>query len=836
MAKKILIGVLFFLIFLTSVGISYQFVNRDNQELTMELSEPTIPTMQLLYDGSYCNTLYGYTEEMDMVAVADKIIDVGLDRTIAGSIFSKGDDVESISLQLRNMDASRLIEERSIEYTDESLAEYAFSFSFNDLIELDQEYILHFIVSLASGETIHYYTRFWYVEESVTTQQIAYLMNFHDNCFDDTMLSEVAKVIETSSSQPNTDLSYTNIYSSTDQVMFGSLNVLQMSDAELDITFLDEQYGGYTLSYYAMTKESGVEYYYKVVEKYLLRTVGENIYLMDFERTMDTLIDLERFVFEGDTIDLGVTLGTPDIYESDDGKMSAFVKNNCLYLYDDNENHFKLIYNNYVNTVDDVMLSEQQDIKVLRIDESGSMYFLVYGYFNSGRYEGNTGVIIYSYDGTGNIIKEIGMVMSDQHASLVMQEIEEMSYLNGDGDFYFLFEGNICRYYIDGGEAQVWIPYTQDATLTIAPDQSSILISYDDVVYLYDMEENASKEFATKSDEVAIVQGYIGDDYLYGLAKKDDYIINEDGTYSYLMYKLIIESVDGKIKKEYEEADILIEDTVIEGTQIIINRLQETEDGYQDISNDYIMSNNTLKTASNTIESLYLSNYQTVLEVDLLNNVNNTTLERLVATQLLYEGNLVIDFEIENSADYYLVSAGYERKSYTTDSGQAVIAAAEAEGFSRDSTGSYLWKNETLYTVNQIMAIVEPEVSDASASLAVCLDTMLWQMNNARETAAELEQGLTCQEILSSSMLDYDFLDLTGASMKNLLYYVSQDIPVLALLEDGEAVLITGYNQYNVVIFEPSTGGLYKMGINDASEWFEENGNRFMTYYRYESN
>ena len=57
-------------------------------------------------------------------------------------------------------------------------------------------------------------------------------------------------------------------------------------------------------------------------------------------------------------------------------------------------------------------------------------------------------------------------------------------------------------------------------------------------------------------------------------------------------------------------------------------------------------------------------------------------------------------------------------------------------------------------------------------------------------------------------------------------------VAVLALLENGEAVLVTGFNEYNVVIMEPSTGTLYKKGMNDSTEWFAENGNCFITYTR----
>ena len=75
-------------------------------------------------------------------------------------------------------------------------------------------------------------------------------------------------------------------------------------------------------------------------------------------------------------------------------------------------------------------------------------------------------------------------------------------------------------------------------------------------------------------------------------------------------------------------------------------------------------------------------------------------------------------------------------------------------------------------------------------------------------------------------------LDLTGCTLDAVLYYVNQDIPVLALLRDGSAVLLVGFNEKNTVIMNPETGTVYKMGMNDSREWFEQNGNCFLTYIR----
>ena len=86
--------------------------------------------------------------------------------------------------------------------------------------------------------------------------------------------------------------------------------------------------------------------------------------------------------------------------------------------------------------------------------------------------------------------------------------------------------------------------------------------------------------------------------------------------------------------------------------------------------------------------------------------------------------------------------------------------------------------------------------------------------------------------ILESSLENTRILDLKGCSLDMILYYVNQDIPVLAYLEDGSAVLIIGFNEYNIVLLNPQKGVIEKAGMNDSAKWLEENGNCFITYIR----
>ena len=70
-------------------------------------------------------------------------------------------------------------------------------------------------------------------------------------------------------------------------------------------------------------------------------------------------------------------------------------------------------------------------------------------------------------------------------------------------------------------------------------------------------------------------------------------------------------------------------------------------------------------------------------------------------------------------------------------------------------------------------------------------------------------------------------LDLTGCSLRQVLYFVQTNRAVLGKLR-GEYVLIVGYDPYNAVILDPLTNETYRIGLSDGTIAFEESGNEFI--------
>ena len=129
------------------------------------------------------------------------------------------------------------------------------------------------------------------------------------------------------------------------------------------------------------------------------------------------------------------------------------------------------------------------------------------------------------------------------------------------------------------------------------------------------------------------------------------------------------------------------------------------------------------------------------------------------------------------------------------------------------------------------MAIELEAVTAERSSRNICLDIMLREIGSPQNTAEALLQGKTCQEILSATQNDFVWMDVTGSSLESMLYYIDRDIPVMVLYDDGEAILITGFNQFNIVVMDPVAKKLGYMSRSDAKEMLEETQNQVFTYY-----
>lgn len=846
MKRAIIKGSLLGFIFVAALMLTSMIMNQGNTDMTTEMGEATFPIVSMSLNGYRVNILHGYAENMDSAHLRDFLQPVESDRKISARLDPYGREVSKIAFEVRSLDGERLVESTDVTDFEEDEEGISFDITLKDLIEYDTEYMLVFLVTPLGGEPIRYYTRIVLSESMHMQEKLDYIMDFHERTFDKEAAAELTKYLESNSEGDNSTFHKVTIHSSFNQVTWGDLSVAKITEPAIAIRELTGQTGSFHIEYLASLRDGSRKSYYRVKEYYRIRYTPDRMYLLDFEREMEQIFDEEADIFINDKIVLGIVGDNVKLQESDGGNVFAFVVADKLYCYNVTDNKLARLFSFYENTegMEDARdMYDRHTIQILSVDETGSVNFLVYGYMNRGRHEGSVGVIVYHYNSMTNTVEEKVYIPYHKSYELLKNDISSLSYVNRANIYYFMLEGSVYAVNLETESCQVVVSGLREGSYHVS-DSNKMLVWQEGEdpnagsrLVLMNLSTQSQTSIEARTGEYISILGFMDEDMIYGLTRQRDIVEGTTGPALKPMYCVQIQSENGNVLKTYRKEGVYVTDSVVEENQITLSRVVWNEETgeYEAAPDDQIMSTEQVKAGVNTIGKVVTETYETISQITVKNEIDAKSLKLLTPREVLFEGNhdVAVSETEETEAHYYVYGKNGIEGIYTNPGKAVALAYAEA-GVVVDEDGKYVWRRETRSTRNQIMAITEDEMSESRSSLAVCLDTILKFEGVSRNTQRLLDRGKAAFSILEDDLQDHTILDLTGCSLDAVLYYVNKDIPVLAFLEDGNAVLIVGFNELNIVVMDPMTGTLYKKGMNDSTEWLNENGNRFITYVRQE--
>lgn len=864
MKKNIIKGTVGVFVFLIVLILSDLVMNQGNSNLTVEMGPATLPVVRIMEDDVLINTMHGYTKQMEGQYLKDSIFCLGEKRTVKIQVEKFQTKVNSIRFEVRSTDGERLVEDTHItDYTEDENGIWA-EFTVKDLIDIDTEYMLILILNVEDGKNVRYYTRFIQGTDYHMEEMLDFAENFHTRTFDKDAAKEITKYLESNEDGDNTSFAHVNIHSSFSQITWGDLQVERVTVPETRIRDITSQFGVVELSYYVSIPEGREKRYYSVTERYRMRYGVQRLYLLDFERDMEVVFDPKNAEYAANKISIGIADPKLQLTECEGGNIFAFTQSGRLFSFNIGDNKITTIFGFYDEENADVRtLYNGHDIKVLGIDETGNVRFMVSGYMNRGSHEGNVGVQIYYYNSVHNTIEEEVFLPYEKSFELLRMNLEQMSYVNNTNHLFLLLDGTL--YDVD----LVGKSYTEIVT-GLASDSYRVSKSNRMVVWQEGNDRNACTQLilmnlgtkkktviSASSDEYVKPLGFMEEDLIYGVAKKTDLASDGYGGVLFPMHTVKIQSEDGAVLKNYSQPDIYVVDAQIVNNQINLNRvkregtnvgeeeldtetvsgnelerIQYSSDDYEMVSDDQIMNTVVEEKGSNQVEIVATKEYEKIVQIATKNTITPKSLKFLTPKEVAYEGGRELTLPQQETIQYYYVYDPYGLHSICENVSEAISLANELSGMVYDENGNYLYRKGTLKQKNQIMKIEAAAASEERSSLAVCLDTMLYVEGVTKNSAYLLQSGETPVTILEENLENARVLDLKGCSLEAILYYVNQDIPVLARISNGETVLVVGFNELNTVLMDPSTGTIYKKGMNDSKEMFEKSGNRFLTYVR----
>lgn len=828
--RPVVLAAVLVVAFLVSSGI----MNRNNQGITSEMKECTFPTITAVYKDREINRMYGYADQMDPGTIRNGITLLDEAGKLPVLIQTYGTGVKAVSYQVRSLDGSRLIEETQVKDLQESDNQISAYLNIQDLLEEGRDYRLRIQLTTDSDQDIYYYTRIRRDGDFNASENLDFVLDFNEKTFTRTAGDEIIKYLESGSEGDNSSFHNVTIHSSYEMVTWGDLQLLDRRDMDITLSEINSQSAVINLSYLVVLKNSAEEEeHYNVSEYYRVRYTKDRMYLLDYERTMDQIFEIDNNVIYSTAVQLGITDADVEYRETKNGKSVSFVQEGELFAYNSSEHSMAKIFGFWNRNSDVRYRNQQHEIKLINVDEKGNTDFVVYGYMNRGIHEGKVGVSVCHYDSATNSTEEYAFLETNRSYEVLKNEVGQLLYLNEKGSFFINLQNNLYQIDLNTRKTKLLMENVESDRFAVSEDntllvmQKKELLESDELTYI-NLETGSQKKIACDAGERIRSVGFIGSDLVYGVARAEDTGTDGNGQCIFPMYKLVIENSKGEVKKTYEQSGIYVLGYEITDNVLRLSRASRTDSGYAQTSDDQIIhsagkNENNIKVKTITTE---LKKKECQLEFGF--SLSTAKKKCLQPMEVFLENvkNISLDHEQERTG-YYVYIKGRMDNIYI-NAADAVKKADAGAGTVVTANQEYVYERAKRRSQWQISSVETVSTASGYTPQQACLVSLLHFAGSGEDPRPMLEQGMTSLAVLQQAYGADKVLNLTGVTLEQALYCVDRGYPVLAAVSGGSYVVLCGYNELNTIVMDPVKGTTGYVGMNDSRAMFEGAGNVFI--------
>lgn len=771
------------------------------------LEEPTLPVIWAESCGRRIDVMRGFTAQTDADVAADTLIILPEDRQLPLSIEGGSLTITGIRYEIRSADLSDLIERTDDVGTEKTDAGIRAVLPIQDLLKSDQEYRLEVTLETAERGNVYYYARIAMDETGRAAEMLDLAEQFSERNFDYDSARENTTYLESDESGDNTTLSVVNLKSNFTQLTYGNLKPSREGEADLRLEEYTGQTGAVTRSFLISSDDgNGGRLLFEVHESFTMRSGPERLYMMDYTRTM-------REIFLGDPESFSsgrVLLGVEDpeslqTFESPGKKASAFVSAGDLWLTVSDGNRCIRVLSFRSGTESGLRANyAKHGVRILSLTDDGDLMFLIYGYMNRGRREGRMGIALQEYRLSDNTVTELAFLPSDQTFDELKSDMETLSCRSAGGIVYLKVGASVFALDLQSGENVEVCGGLKEGTFAV--DAGMDALAWQDVpdrfgaqvIHFMDLDTGEEKELNAAEGGLLKPIGFIGSDLAVGIADQENvWILN--GTARELPFTAI-EIVDKNLVSQthYEEAGTFLTDVGVSGNRIHLTKVAvsgETEGGrtYTVTGSDTIVSSEKEASPASLLTE------QTDLREEtyycaLPQGFDESAVEASAPKSMSYENSTELHLSPKEEDTsfgqrYYAYGSGKMLGSFE-NAGEAVKAAYDGMGYVRHN-GSRIYfraSQASSYTIRNPQAAAQDLLDRHAAGTA---------------------------------------LDLYGAGLRAVFYFVSRGMPVLGWSDGGAPLVIYGYDATTVYLYNASDGSFLRLGLEEAEAMFENGRNDF---------
>lgn len=816
MKKSLVKGLVLGVIFVFTIIMCSNMMNKDLTQNTTDLKEPTLPMMYMQISDTLINPMYGYENEMEAAYVRDCVTPLSTKRELVTAIKPFDNEIEGVTYEVMHADGSKVLEKGKLSNLKPDGEYQKIAFALETPLLMNQEYMLKFSITCKGKEPLHYYTRLVQRAGLNTGQYINFVNNFYEKSLNKEAAQELTTYIGPDENVPVTNFNQINVHSNFDQITWGSLKPTLFRRGIPTINEINETTCSISIDYEltAEDSEKNIEHY-DVTEFYRMRYSQARIMLIDFERNAQEIFNGKLPVLTTQGINIGIANKNIQYVSNQSADIIAFVQAGDLWSYNRSANKAARIFSFRENETADERLDDRyHDIKIVRVEETGDIDFVLYGYSSRGENEGKMGIGVYHYSVGRNAVEEMVFIETNRGYDFIAEDVNQLSYVSQDNHLYILLDENIYDVDLNAKSQSVMLDNVSRENFAASKSQKSIAWltppseEAPSTITTKNLETGETHEAKPEGDEQLRILGFINEDVIYGSAKPADIITDAAGNTIFGMGIIKIQNDKGEILKEYYEEGKWFTSAEIKEGLVEVKRAVWNGSAYVATSSENIINNQQENLEAVNIRLSSNDRKGTQVALDFSKSAQNKSMLVLEAKHEVPTEDRILEINAtKDDEQLYYIYAGGHLESVQSRANEAINQAEEKLGVVLNSQQQYIWERGNRDEKARIEPSHVPE-----AVLAGTLDEKTLQENLGDE---------------------YTVLNLTGNTLDSVLYQVSQQRAVVALMASGEHVVIVGYDRFNTILYNIETKETYYCGINDSTDVvFGPAGNVFVGYIK----
>lgn len=277
-----------------------------------------------------------------------------------------------------------------------------------------------------NDKTIRYFTRVIYGTSFHLKECLDFAQKFHDAALTEGNTEFISQYLETAEGTTSNNLANVDLKSTQEAVSYATLKPQVESVYPATVKEISENVTSLELRYILSAENTdGTKQYYQATEYFRVRYAKDRMYLLNYERNMEAYMRYDTIDRSNNRILLGIGSSQKQLISKNGGKKAAFVVQDELWYYDYQKSNMHKVFSFEGEDYRDSRNNYQKHaIQIMKMKNNGDIAFLVYGYMNRGKHEGENGISVYQYTASDQKIEELGFIPTQIQYDMMKNDIK----------------------------------------------------------------------------------------------------------------------------------------------------------------------------------------------------------------------------------------------------------------------------------------------------------------------------------------------------------------------------------------------------------------------------